>query len=583
MKAMITFHALLSPLLIAGLLVPITILFGWLEWNRKHRFRGLRILAVVVLMTALALILLRPSTTEEKDASVLLLTPGYTSKQVDSLLQKQPNLQVWHTADAVPFKNSIALSSTHTLALHGDNIRFVIGNGLADYDLDLIKEKHFTYLPGQPIEGITTIAVSEPVRAHHLATVEGTYANIAGTKWIYLNGPGGKEDSLKVTGAGRHPFQLSFTPKQKGSLLYTVITKDSAGHATEDRLPVFVDEDRALTVLFIQNFPTFETQYLKRYLAHAGHKLTLRYQLSKQIFRFEYANRASQPVNKLTTEVLQQADLLILDRNAWQSLSTTEKAAVHNAVRAGLGWLTWPNAKEKVSQDFPFALAAVKTDTTQITLLQKAITLPALPYRVENQTGIQTSVKNKSGIVAAYAQVGRGKIGLQTLQETYRLSLSGDSLRYGALWSPLIEALARKSAGVTAVRIVTPFPWYADEPIAVQLLSAHPNPALLADSIGIPLQEDVQLDDVWSGKFWAGQPGWHTLQADDATPSLYYISTTGEWSGLRQATLRAQNMAASESHALQTEKVYVSREISPVYFFAMFVLAAAFLWMAPKL
>lgn len=583
MKAMITFHALLSPLLIAGLLLPLTILFGWLEWNRNHRFRVLRIGAVAVLMAALALLLLRPSTTEEKDASVLLLTPGYTSKQVDSLLLKQPNVQVWHTPDAIPYKNSIALSSTHALALRGDNIRYVAGNGLADYDLDLMNAKHFSYLPGQPVEGITTIAVSEPVRTNHLATVNGTYANIGGAKWIYLNGPGGKEDSLRVTEPGNHSFQLSFTPKQKGSLLYSVITKDSAGHATEDRLPVYVDDDRALNVLVIQNFPTFETQYLKSYLARGGHKLTLRYQLSKQIFRFEYANRASQPVNKLTAEVLQQTDLLILDRNTWQNLSSSEKSAVHNAVRAGLGWLTWPGAKEKVSPDFPFALTTVKTDTTGITLLQKAITLPALPYRVESQTGIQASIKNKSGIVAAYAQVGRGKIGLQTLQETYRLSLSGDSLRYGALWSPWIEVLARKQSTASAVRIVTPFPWYADEPMAVQMLSAQPSPALQADSIRVPLQEDVQLNDVWSGKFWAGQPGWHTLQADDATSQLYYISSAAEWKGVRLATMRAQNIAAAGSTALQAEKVYVSHEISQVYFFVMFVLAAAFLWMAPKL
>jgi hypothetical protein len=583
MKVMITFHALVSPTLLAALLIPLTLLFLWLEWKRKQRFLALRWVAVVVMMAMAASLFLRPVVTSEKNSSILLLTPGYEKQKVDSLLQHYPGLQLWHLTGANPYKKS-SLLADHELPIKGDQIRFVTGEGLPATDLDLLDNKTFTFIPNQPTAGVMSLSVVQPVLAHHPAQVHGTFNNTTPEKkWIVIKGPNGKEDSVLMEGRGPKPFHLSFTPKQKGEWLYTLAIQDSNEKWQEEKLPVYVEADAPLRLLFIQDFPTFETQYLKNYLAHAGHKLILRYQLSQKIFRFEFANRQPTQVNRLTHDVLDETDLLILDDGALQKLTAGEKNILKESVHTGLGILILPHAtKTKRDGLFPFTLAPVKTDSATITLQGKAVTLPALPVRIQNNSTVQSLVQNKSGILTGYAFSGAGKLGFQLLQETYRLTLSGDSVGYGAFWSPVIEKLSRRATQASSIQITTPFPWYTDEPLQTTLLSSQPDPTLFADTTQLPLREDERLDDAWHGQLWAGTPGWHSLQTD-ACSLHYYVSEKGSWNSLRQNTQREQNQLVSKTGNSSGEPVLVQKELPALYFFLAFVAAAGFLWFAPKL
>ncbi|SHH59617.1 hypothetical protein SAMN04488109_4541 [Chryseolinea serpens] len=580
---MITFHALVSPTLLAALLVPLTLLFLWLEWKRKQRFLVLRWIAVVVMMAMAASLFLRPVVTSEKNSSILLLTAGYEKQKVDSLLQHHPDLQLWHLTGVNPYKKS-SLLADHELPIKGDQIRFVTGEGLPATDLDLLDNKTFTFIPSQPTAGIMSLSVVQPVLAHHPAQVQGTFYNTTPEKkWIVINGPNGKEDSVLMEGRGLKSFHLSFTPKQKGEWLYTLAIQGSDEKWQAEKLPVYVEADAPLRLLFIQDFPTFETQYLKSYLAHAGHKLILRYQLSQKIFRFEFANRQPTQVNRLTHDVLDETDLLIIDDGALQKLTAGEKNILKESIHSGLGILILPHAtKTKRDGLFPFTLAPVKTDSATIVLQDKAVTLPALPVRLQNNSTVQSLVQNKSGILTGYAFSGAGKLGFQLLQETYRLTLSGDSVGYGAFWSPVIEKLSRRATQASSIQITTPFPWYIDEPLQTTLLSSQPNPTLFADTTQLPLREDERLDDAWHGQFWAGTPGWHSLQTD-ASSLHYYVSEKGGWNSLRQNIQREQNQLVSSASNSSGEPVLVQKELPALYFFLAFVAAAGFLWFAPKL
>lgn len=583
MKVMITFHALVSPALLAALLIPLTLLFLWFEWKRKHRFLVLRWVAVVVMMAMAASLFLRPVVTSEKNSSILLLTPGYEEKKIDSLLQHHPDLQLWHLMGTHPYKKS-SLLADRELTIKGNQIRFVAGEGLSAADLDLLGEKTFTFIPNQPATGITSLSVAQPVLAHHPAHVQGTFYTMSpGKKWIAIKGPNGREDSVLIEGKGPKSFHLSFTPKQKGEWLYELSVKDSTEKWQAEKLPVYVESDAPLRLLFLQDFPTFETQYLKNYLAHAGHKLILRYQLSQKIFRFEFANRPPTQINRLTHEVLGETDLLIMDDGALQKLTAGEQNILKESVRAGLGILILPHAsKTKPNDLFPFTLTPVKTDSATITLQAKAVTLPALPVRIQNNSAIQSLVQNQSGILTGYAFSGAGKLGFQLLQETYRLSLAGDSAGYGAFWSPVIEKLSRRATQASSIQITTPFPRYTDEPLQTTLLSSQPNPALFSDSTQLPLREDERLDDVWHGELWAGTPGWHTLQTE-ASSLHYYVSEKGSWNSLRQNIQREQNLSVSQTDHSNGEKVLVRKALPVLYFFLAFLAAAGFLWIAPKL
>ncbi len=174
---------------------------------------------------------------------------------------------------------------------------------------------------------------------------------------------------------------------------------------------------------------------------------------------------------------------------------------------------------------------------------------------------------------------------LSTAPETHRLTLEGDSIAYSNLWSPLLEQTARTVARKSEIHITTPFPRYADQPVDIDIITtATTTPTLQADSIDIPLAEDLTIDDVFHATTWTSTTGWHTLTLpNDSTEQAYYISAPNEWSALAatQATnnTKAHASAAGKSGQVTTEFI----PVPPLIFYLLLVLAAGFLWLAPKL
>lgn len=585
---MIGFNAFFSPWLIVGLLGPISVFLIWQEWKREFRFRFLRMIAVFIMMLSLAAILLRPSLAIEKSRSILLLTRGFEKNKVDSLLKQYPDLITKRTSDAEFYRESSPIQSSHDLSVIGADIRFIAGHGLKDYELDLMKSKFFDFLPGSAPEGITDISFPKNIVSNRRSNIEGIYKNNSGANWLYLNGPQGKEDSTSIPTSGEFPFSLSFSPRQSGNVLYEVIVTDSAGNRQKENIPLTITEAKPLRLLIIQSYPTSEMQYLKNFLSQKKHELVVRSQLSQNNFRYEYANRSPVQINTITKNIIDEFDVLITDDEVFRKLSSAEKSIIKEEIESGgLGLLNLPNNvsnNTKASEAFPFETITVKTDTTEIKQGSKRFELPAIPLRVREKASVTSLIKNNSGILSGYTFKGGGKIGFQLLKETYRLSLSGDSVEYSELWSPLIEQIARPHNESSSIEITSSFPHFMDEPLDIQVISSTETVLLKADSIRIPLQEDVIIDDVWHAKIWGDTPGWHRLQTDDAVLP-YYISKNGEWETLSifnkmTETLRVRSKDEKISNG---EKVREQKEIPPLAFYLLFILSAGFIWLAPKL
>jgi hypothetical protein len=223
-------------------------------------------------------------------------------------------------------------------------------------------------------------------------------------------------------------------------------------------------------------------------------------------------------------------------------------------------------------------------DTTVIKIGSKLITTPASETRVVFDPSVTPVQENKSGILSGYSFDGAGKIAFQFLQETYRLALSGDSSAYSEVWSPLIEQVAKPRPQKSKIKIVTPFPWYENEPIDVMIISSNGNPLLLDDSVQIPLKEDVIIDNVWHGRTWGASKGWHTLQTEDGTSMPYYISQKDDLKSLSIANQMEKNKILQNASSKTSEEKRIAwTEVPPVFFYVLFLISAGFLWVAPKL
>lgn len=579
----------INPVLPVWIMVPtILVLFSfliWKEFKRKQKYLGFRMAAQLFVLISVLGILLRPGYRQAQESSgIAVLTPGYSKSKVDSLLTAHPQLHLIRTVEAETYPQSETLKSYFDLIAVQDQIKFVVGEGLPDHILDLIPAGKFQFLPAESPAGIQQLNVSQNIKTNQQASIDGILKNDIKTT-LLLSGTGGKEDSVTIQ-PGLSSFRLRFNTKEAGTFIYTIQYRDQEGYRTE-QIPVIVKEDQKLNILLLQNYPTFETRQLKNFLAEKGHRLTLRYQVSKNNFRYEYANTTPLHITSLTPPLLAAFDLVIIDSDAIETLKPSEKISVENSIRSGLGLILLPTKANEIDQTrkrfVPISVKKTTKDTAH--LGTKPNVLPRVSLQIQPSASVYSVVKNKTEILSAYTFMGLGKTGIQLLQETYRISLEGNTETYASLWSPLIEKTARGLSKKFSIKTLTDFPVYENEPLDVEIISTSENhPRLKDNGTLLPLTEDVAIDNLWFGRTWVGKPGWHQLTADSAILH-YFVSERQSLKSLRFAKQLHANTIASvtRAEAGNTSTLSHQTQTSPVIYFILFLFASGFLWLAPKL
>lgn len=561
---------------VIGAVVLITFFAAWFEFRKKTKFRTSRIFAVVVLALSLLGLLLRPFYSTTSSSGIILLTPGYNQSLLDSVMKQNSHLVLMRTPDCIEVRKA-AVADDDFIEEHSAQIKFILGEGLSAATLETMTKKNFHLLGSLP-PGIVFLSIPLEVVENHAATVTGILnADSAGQ--LRLAGPAGTEDSVALV-KGNQNFSLSFTPRQNGRFVY-YLEIQHGNSASREPLPVVVHEEQPLKILFLQKFPTAEIKNLKDFLGQRHHALTLRYQLSKSIYRHEFVNSAEKQITKISQSMLSSFDLIFIDLATLQSLSTPERDDLKKAISTGLGAVVLPSDEPKNLPwfwDVKFKPGAKDTAHVQLVTNRNQV-MPVLPFDITSDREIYPEIKAGSRIVSGYVLLGLGKVAIVLLQETYRIKVEGNEQDYARIWTDLITKVSRKKA-TDRLSITTPFPVYQHEPLEVTLISD--DALLLADSISLPLIEDISIDDIWYGRTWAGQPGWHKLETKNST--LHYsIPENSAWKSLRAANrIQATRNAASApnpSNTTLTEK----KEVPLLLFFFLFMVSAGFLWLAPKI
>lgn len=553
--------------------IVLILLFSWLEWQRKTKFLWLRLSAVVLMVLSVVLYLLQPGLQREQNGSgVVVLTKNYRSVQADSLRAANPELLLVVMPDAAPYASAQEISSTNDILNYKNQIGIVMGDGLPEWALP----KSYKFLKGVDQNGIINLTTPQKILANRKTTLSGIWNGEATS--LVLMGPGGALDSVSVA-AGTQPFVLSFKPKQTGKFLFSIKTSSTE----PEELPIEVLPVRALNILLLQSYPSAETRYLKNFLIDQGHRVAMRTQVSKSEYRTEFGNRTAINLNRITQELLNEFDLVVLANETL--LPKAEQGVLENSIRSGLG-LLWLCTREELQKPvFGFEAIPYVADTARIQVDEKLIVLPAVAMRIKNE--LRSVVANSNRVLSGYKVSGAGKIGVQLLQETYTQVVSGETEVYSLLWSPLLEELARPITESTKIKIGNSFPIYPNEPIEIAVISAQPLPEIILDSIQLPLREDAMIDNYWTTTCWATQPGWHTATSPtDSTSTSFYVSKPNAWQAVKSATLQVLNGARASTSFLEKQdsiKSVETKRISPLWFFILFLLSAGFLWLVPKL
>lgn len=570
---------------IAGSML-ILCLLGWLEIKRNQKFLALRLTALLLAVISIACLILNPALSMRMTSDIILLTPNYRQQTLDSIANANPACQIYKLASVPGANNAVPIQNYRDLSKLSGNL-FLLGEGLPQYMLEYVDTSSIHHFQAPSPSGFIGIKADKIYSANQRATVEGS-VNLRGHWTISLTGPAGKEDSVRIQTKSPQSFSVTFTPKTPGLFAYTLSAADSSGAVRyTEQLPVQVKEQKTLSILFLSDYPSAEIRFLKNFLERKGHQLTLRYRISKEKYRAEFINTPQKNIGLLNKQRLQHFDLLLTDATSLASLSGAEIREAEQAVKEGLGILSVINTSTPSKQTSDFlnlTFTVIKNDSAHLRINQHRVKIPATPVNPSSAKKLFAVQSEISGrMISGYTQNGLGKSGFQILTNTFTLELSGEKNAYAEIWSPLIERLARKEISKYDLRFITPFPYYPDEPLDFTIISASEKPTVRIDSIEIPLVENPLIKNVWFGKTWAGKAGWNTLYTDQNSSRYnFFVSKPEGWRALQAANQVSSIRKLVSEKEKPTEKI-IHQPVSRILFFALFLITAGFLWLAPKL
>ncbi|MBK7923382.1 MAG: hypothetical protein IPJ95_07065 [Gemmatimonadetes bacterium] len=372
------------------------------------------------------------------------------------------------------------------------------------------------------------VTLGEPVVVRGTLEITGAAPAV-----VVLADPLGPVDSATVT-ATAPSFRLTAHPRAVGGVVYGLAVH-GAGLSLVESLGVAVTPPRPPALLILDGSPSFETAYLKRWLAARGARLALRTTLTRDRDRVERVNEPGTGPLPLTPATLGRYDAVLADAAALAALSSAERHALQAAVEEeGLGLLLTGGVPDAGVLRLFAGVAVVGEDS-----VERRVARPAwdgMPRR--SRVGIELAagaVARRAGVVplihddagrtlAARRQAGAGTVALTQVRAPSRWRLEGEDDLFAAYWSLLIGAVARDTS--TQVRLEGAAP-RADHRLEITLLGTSRPAAAVRGPDGtrepLALAQDPFDPRLWHGSTWPREAGWHTVElADRSQPFLVH-------------------------------------------------------------
>jgi len=399
--------------------------------------------------------------------------------------------------------------------------------------------------------------------------------------------------------------QLSGIARAEGRSVFQLRLLDAQGHVA-DSVPVPQQTLAAapLRLLVRAAAPGAELKYLRRWATDAG----IRVQVQAETGAGLSLGDGSVALDAAT---LARSDLLLLDERSLAALGAGQLAAVRQALRDGLGLLVRstgaPSASARqrlrdlglpLQGDAGSQLAAMAAEG-DATMLQArrgplaagtlatgdgeeadrashAAALPALESLALQAVDSRALLQDRDGKpIGGWRAVGKGRIGMLPITDSWRWVLAGREDRHGELWSSVFATLARAQPGSEGPWSPQALAWAGER----QSLCGVQAPLQAFDTHGkgVPLIVDSGTGTARCAGWWPRQAGWQRLQHGDR-PHWRYVFDPKQAPALhRQAMIDAttQRLAAAAPATAQADQ----RVPGPRWpWWLAFVLCASLLW-----
>lgn len=609
-------------LILASLLV-LAVLLAWMRllwWQRsapvESRARGWRLAVLLILQplcAALLYLTLLPPTLPTEAGTLVVATAQATSTQLGK--RQGDSLVALPEAPALAGVARVPDLATALRRYPGTQRLRIVGAGLEARDREAVGAVPLVFEPVALPRGLIRLDPPARVAPGAAFVVSGQAHQLEGGWVEFIDPAGQRTDISALTKVG--DFTLQGSARVPGLALFKLRLRDAQRKLLEEvEVPVWTAADPAPRLLLLAGAPSPEVKYLRRWANDAG--LLLHTQISVG----GGVELGDAPI-ALNAANLQRFDLVVLDERSWAALGANERAALLGAVRGGLGvllritgalpestrrqWQALGLAVSGAGYSAPLQFAVDDADDEALRARRGAGRRDAMPVlegeasdapdltrrsvRIDATDATPLLQDGKGTVLASWRAEGRGRVAVWTVADSFRLALSGQTGRYGELWSEAFATLARPQAGDTP-RIDT----QPRQQRRLTLCNLGDKPRVIApDGAITTLLPDPAVDSSHCAAYWPQYPGWHHLQhalaADagtgtdtselswaffvypkDASPGLYAAE-------LRDATLGLANVSRAATMQVRDKQHLRLRAPTCFWLLAWLTSAAALWWL----
>lgn len=557
------------------------LLFIWKEWKGAAGTRFyIKTVVGLIAVSALAMIALRPNMEmSQNEKHTAIVSPGYQKAALDSLKAVHKNLTMLTYTPGMDLTEKIET---------GQEV-FVLGQGLQPFDLWQLDMASVHFLTGDQPSGISRLSYKMENVVGSDFLVEGRYHKAPEGQQLILKGPGGTVlDSTELQALSNQRFSLKAQHPVAGKFVYTLTEKDSLGNELSSApLAVAIKPKDRLNILIINQFPSFETKYLKNFLAASGHGVMVRSQVSTSRYKYEYFNTPQKATIDVTGKTLNETDLLIIDATSLQKASKSTRQLLEKAIAEnGLGVFVQADESMYALKMPLLNFSFLKQDDKEVALEKHPDTsFKKYPYLFKKEVLTEPVQQSGEGIVTAYKRSGAGRIGTTVLKNTYELILEGNDVEYQGVWSNIISDISKRKVTETVWK-QDEMMVYKDHPFHFEINTGVENPVVKSsEGSSIPMAQDMDLKELWRGTTFPRETGWNQLVVSHDSTAVFnfYVLDTSHWASLRAFNNIIENKRYFSQQTRSAEKTTGVKPVEPWWFFIVFLLAMSFLWLEPKL
>lgn len=581
---------------IACLLLLCLLVYQEIKRPNKH-WLGARLFASLLAVAMLALLIVPINVNQQikqQYTQLNIISAGY---HADSLAQipHQKYFLEEALAPTLKRKANFIPDLAYHLAAHPEiNNIAVYGNGLTDGQLKQIKNIPLEFHPAEKPSGVIACHWKDELKEGETLVVQGQYRHHS-SKAVNLKliGFGKTLDSTQIIGNSTAKFSFQHQIKQKGRAVLQLVALQGKDTLSQEPIPVQTLAKTSLKIVVLGSSPGFEYNFLKKWLYENQYALALRNRISKDKYSIEFLNRSNIDINRLSTQLLQKEDVLLLDQQEFESISASEKQAIKQAVAQGLGLIILakePNTTEPWLKGLNLAAIKKQEKINQLLLTSSPIKLAALPeqvpFSIGNHPDQQPLVLDGPSAIAVQRLYGKGKIVATTLSNSYQWRLTGNQQDYALYWSSLLEAAARNTAPSYLLQTESNIPRDMSKLNFSLSTPSSAVPAIINQQQSLSSQQNMLFSNRWQFQYWPLQSGWHQLTID-GQKQHFFVFGKENWQALSADQRIKQNIAYALSHPspkdLPQTTIILKKTISKWWFFVAFVLATGFLWFESRL